>query len=265
MNDWIWKGFQESRCSLIKVLHLSSLEDRRKEGKTSVIIASATVEIRTNHLSNTSVESYRYTNVIVKIDWWRSCLRHYATSRKIAGSNPYEVDIFNLPNPSSRTVALGWTQPLTEMSSRNVSGVKGGRRVGLTTSPPSVSRLSRQNLEASTSHNTMGLHGLLQGSLTVESTNQLHGGEPFLKSRQLWTYSRTSQHFKEPESSSLCSQEPSTGPYPGPDQCSRHYPTSVRSILITWRIWPFLGNGSVNIFPTLRSTIEGHPLLGNEQ
>jgi hypothetical protein len=27
-----------------------------------------------------------------------------------------EVDFFNLPNPSSHTMALGWTQPLTEMS-----------------------------------------------------------------------------------------------------------------------------------------------------
>jgi hypothetical protein len=42
-------------------------------------------------------------------------------------------------------------------------GVKGGRRVGLTTIPSSVSRLSRQNVVASTSHNPMGLHGLLQG------------------------------------------------------------------------------------------------------
>jgi hypothetical protein len=33
---------------------------------------------------------------------------------------PYEVDFFNLPNPSSRTMALGSTQPLTEMSTRNL-------------------------------------------------------------------------------------------------------------------------------------------------
>jgi hypothetical protein len=35
-------------------------------------------------------------------------LSHYATSRKVAGSNSDEVTgIFNLPNPSSRTKALG--------------------------------------------------------------------------------------------------------------------------------------------------------------
>jgi hypothetical protein len=42
-------------------------------------------------------------------------------------------------------------------------GVKGGRLIGLTTLPPYVCWLSGQNLGASTSHNPMGLHGLLQG------------------------------------------------------------------------------------------------------
>jgi hypothetical protein len=32
---------------------------------------------------------------------------------------------FNWPNPSSRTMALGSTQPLTEMSTRNLTGGKG--------------------------------------------------------------------------------------------------------------------------------------------
>jgi hypothetical protein len=35
---------------------------------------------------------------------------------------PDEVDFFNLPNPSSRTMAPGSTQPLTEMSTRNLHG-----------------------------------------------------------------------------------------------------------------------------------------------
>jgi hypothetical protein len=54
---------------------------------------------------------------------YRSWLRHYATSRKIEGSIPVEViELFNLPNPSSRAMALGSTQPLTEMSTRNIPG-----------------------------------------------------------------------------------------------------------------------------------------------
>jgi hypothetical protein len=37
---------------------------------------------------------------------------------------PDEVDFFNLPNPSSRTMALGSNQPLTKMSTRNLPGGK---------------------------------------------------------------------------------------------------------------------------------------------
>jgi hypothetical protein len=78
---------------------------------------------------------------------------------------PDEVDFFfNLPNPSSRTMALGLTQPLTKMSTRNLPGVKSGRRVGLTTLPPSMSRLS-ENVGASTSRNPKGLHGLYRDKL----------------------------------------------------------------------------------------------------
>jgi hypothetical protein len=55
-----------------------------------------------------------------------SWLRHCATSRKVAGSIPDEVtEFFNCPNHSSRTMALGSTLPLTEMSIRNLPGGKG--------------------------------------------------------------------------------------------------------------------------------------------
>jgi hypothetical protein len=37
---------------------------------------------------------------------------------------PDEVDFFNLPNSSSRTIALGSTQPLTKTSNRNLAGGK---------------------------------------------------------------------------------------------------------------------------------------------
>jgi hypothetical protein len=55
-----------------------------------------------------------------------------------------------------------------------------------------------------------------------------------LRSRQLCSYSRTYQHFMEPEGSLPCSQEPFTGPYPGSNQSSplQTYPIYLRSILI---------------------------------
>jgi hypothetical protein len=37
---------------------------------------------------------------------------------------PDEVDFFNLPNPSSFTMSLGSTQPLTKISTRNLPGGK---------------------------------------------------------------------------------------------------------------------------------------------
>jgi hypothetical protein len=40
------------------------------------------------------------------------------------GSSPEWGELFNLPNPSGRTMALASTQPLTEMSTRNFPGGK---------------------------------------------------------------------------------------------------------------------------------------------
>ena len=49
-------------------------------------------------------------------------LRCYATNRKVAGSIPDGViGIFHWHNPSNRTMALGLTHPLTEMSTRRIS------------------------------------------------------------------------------------------------------------------------------------------------
>jgi hypothetical protein len=50
------------------------------------------------------------------------------------------LDFFNLPNPSSLTMALGSTQPLTEMSTKNFPG--GKERPARKAVPSSVSRLS---------------------------------------------------------------------------------------------------------------------------
>jgi hypothetical protein len=79
---------------------------------------------------------------------------------------PDEVDFFNLPNPSSHTMALGLTQLLTEM--RIFLGVKTGRCIGLTASPPSVSQMS-ENVGTSTSRNPKGLHGLYRDNFTLPS------------------------------------------------------------------------------------------------
>ena len=69
---------------------------------------------------------------------WRSWLTHFATTWKVAVSIlDGVIGIFLLHNPSGRIMVLGLTQPLTEMSPRNISRGKDGHCLGLTTLPPS--------------------------------------------------------------------------------------------------------------------------------
>jgi hypothetical protein len=84
----------------------------------------------------------------------------------LAGRSPFrvpdEVDFFNLPNPSSHTMVFGSTQPLTEMSTRNLP--RGKRRP--------VRRADNlaaicENVGTSTSRNPKGLHGLYRDSFTL--------------------------------------------------------------------------------------------------
>jgi hypothetical protein len=79
-------------------------------------------------------------------------------------------------------MALGSTQPLTEMSTRNISwggGGKGGRYVGLTTLPPSCADCL-EILEASTSWNPQGLLWPVMGLLYLlpKSNKIFAGGHP---------------------------------------------------------------------------------------
>jgi hypothetical protein len=84
--------------------------------------------------------------------------------RKVAGSIPNEVtEFFNWRNPSSHTLALGSTQPLTEMNTRNLPGGKGQLARRADNLIAICEQICVGNVGASTPHNPMGLHGLLQG------------------------------------------------------------------------------------------------------
>ena len=72
--------------------------------------------------------------------------------------------IFQWLNPSGRTMALGSSQPLTEMSTRNLSWGKDGRCVGLTTLPPSCADCL-EILGVSTSWSPKGQSRPVQGWL----------------------------------------------------------------------------------------------------
>jgi hypothetical protein len=71
-----------------------------------------------------------------------------ALVRALRGSIHDEVSVlFNLPNTSSHTMALGSTQPLTEM------GVKGGRCATTCVTPHHHLRANcKENVRALTSH-----------------------------------------------------------------------------------------------------------------
>ena len=63
--------------------------------------------------------------IFIYIEWdtpWRCWLRHCAISRKVASPiSEGVIGIFHWHNPSGRTMTLGSTLPLTEMSTRNIS------------------------------------------------------------------------------------------------------------------------------------------------
>ena len=91
--------------------------------------------------------------------WLRCC----ATNRKVAGSIPDGViGIFHWLKPSGRTMALGLTQPVIEMSTTNISCVVKAAGVWGWQPYPFMCRLSL-NLGASTSWQTQGLFRAVMG------------------------------------------------------------------------------------------------------
>jgi hypothetical protein len=99
----------------------------------------------------------------------------------------------------------GWKPKPVEIEHKDVQGKDGGRR----------------NKFLSTTHEKL-------------SYLLTYGAEPSLRSCQLCSYLRASQHFMEPEGSLPRSQEPSTGPYPeqiDPVHTIPSYRSKVRIII----------------------------------
>jgi hypothetical protein len=97
--------------------------------KCRVNLNAATLSLKCRVNLNAATLSLKQIKPLYTCIWgtrWRSWLRHCDTSRKVADSTLDDViGIFHWHNPSGRTMALGSTQPLTEMSTRSISwGVK---------------------------------------------------------------------------------------------------------------------------------------------
>jgi hypothetical protein len=115
----------EHGTSRIGYMNSVSFLPRCEQPDCIVPSGEETCGMQTTHDSYTFVcvcSMVRYSDSINFASW----LRNYATRRKVAVSSPDEViGFFNWRNSSSRTMTLGSTQPLTEMSTRNLPGGKG--------------------------------------------------------------------------------------------------------------------------------------------
>jgi hypothetical protein len=84
------------------------------------VIRILTVHLCRTHYNVNQSLKLRYMQIMgTTVAQW---LRYCATNQKVAGSIPDGVTgIFLWHNPSDCTMALGSTQPLTEMSTRSIS------------------------------------------------------------------------------------------------------------------------------------------------
>jgi len=118
----------KTRCSLYRRLGGPQGRSGRAENLVPNGIRSRTVQPVVSRYTDWATGPIYICGTAVA-QWLRCC----ATNRKVAVSIPAGViGIFHWHNPSDRTMALGSTQPLTDMSTRSSCG-KGGRCVRLTT------------------------------------------------------------------------------------------------------------------------------------
>jgi hypothetical protein len=88
--------------------------------------SSGELQVGSTHTAYIVKPFLKHYIYLFRVTQRRSWLRHCVTSRNDVGSIPDGViGIFHSYNPSGHTAALGLTQPLTEMGTRNIScGVK---------------------------------------------------------------------------------------------------------------------------------------------
>ena len=115
-------------CALTNISYFRSHTDSKDSTNSSIIkelVTSIRIQMMQNMVNFQVCEILNIFNSLrLKIGGTpqRSWLRHYATSRKVAGSIPDGViGIFQWHNPSGRTKALRSTQPPTKTSTRNTS------------------------------------------------------------------------------------------------------------------------------------------------
>jgi hypothetical protein len=77
-------------------------------------------------------------------------------------------------------MALGSTQPLTKMSTRNLPGVKKWPAYRAD-SLAAICELMSENVGASTSRNPKGLHGLYRDNFTLPHNNSIYNFSPLFK------------------------------------------------------------------------------------
>jgi hypothetical protein len=86
------------------------------------IISTQFLHVAPSRCEKCLLNKFARTEASIQCMRWRSWLRYCTTNRKVAGSIPDDaIGIFNSHNPSGRTLALGLTQLLTDVSTRNIS------------------------------------------------------------------------------------------------------------------------------------------------